>query len=60
MVYFHQGDIMGTKVKPVQPTVIKDKSIIEQVINEIRRRPTKAALARQKKIDEKIIKMFKQ
>ena len=50
---------MGTKIKPVQPTVIKDKAIIEQIIKEIRRRPTKVQLAKMNKQDERIMKMFK-
>ena len=39
---------MGTKVKPVQPTEIKDKKIVYQVIQEIRRKPTAAALKQHK------------
>lgn len=35
---------MGIRIKPVQPTEIKDKKIIEQVIAEIRRKPTKEDL----------------
>jgi hypothetical protein len=50
---------MGTKIKPVQPTVIKDKVIIEQIIKEIRRRPTKVQLAKMTQQDERIMKMFK-
>ena len=50
---------MGTKIKPVQPTVIKDKAIIEQIIKEIRRRPTKAQLAKMEKQDEIIMSMIK-
>jgi phosphopantetheine adenylyltransferase len=37
---------MGAKIKPVQPTVIKDKKIIQDVIAEIHRKPTKKDLAR--------------
>jgi hypothetical protein len=36
---------MGIKIKPVQPTVIKDKKIIKQVIAEIHRKPTKKDIA---------------
>ena len=39
---------MGVRIKPVEPTVIKDKAIIKQVIEEIRRKPTKAAPKRGK------------
>jgi len=34
---------MAAKVKPVQPTEIKDKKIALDVIAEIRRKPTAAA-----------------
>ena len=37
---------MGVRIKPVEPTVIKDKKIIRQVIAEIHRKPTKKDLAR--------------
>jgi hypothetical protein len=37
---------MGAKIKPVQPTVIKDKKILQDVIAEIRRKPTKRDLER--------------
>jgi hypothetical protein len=40
---------MGTKtvkVKSVQPTEIKDKAMVEQIIKEVRRHPTKARLAK--------------
>jgi type II secretory pathway predicted ATPase ExeA len=50
---------MGTRIKPVQPTVIKDKAIIEQIIQEIRRRPTRAQLAKVEKQAERLMKMFK-
>jgi hypothetical protein len=50
---------MGIKIKPVQPTVIKDKAIVEQIIKEIRRRPTEAQLAEMEEQAERIMKMFK-
>jgi hypothetical protein len=31
---------MGVRIKPVEPTVIKDKKIIQEVIAEIHRKPT--------------------
>jgi phosphopantetheine adenylyltransferase len=37
---------MAVKVKPVQPTEIKDKKIIREVIAQIHRKPTKEDLAR--------------
>jgi hypothetical protein len=30
---------MATKIKPVEPTVIKDKRIVREVIAQIRRKP---------------------
>jgi hypothetical protein len=51
---------MGVRIKPVEPTVIKNKVIIKQVIAEIRRKPTKAALAKQKKHDDIIMSMVRQ
>ena len=50
---------MGTKVKPVQPTEIKDKRIIREVIAEIRRKPTAAALRRHKEEDEAFMRLLK-
>jgi hypothetical protein len=32
--------VMRTRIKPVEPTVIRDKKIIADVIREIRRKPT--------------------
>ena len=51
---------MGAKIKPVQPTVIKDKAIIEQIIREIHRRPSRVQLAKMKRQDKIIIGMIKQ
>ena len=50
---------MAAKVKPVQPTEIKDKKIIREVIAEIRRKPTKAALKRHRLEEEDFIKLLK-
>jgi hypothetical protein len=50
---------MGTKVKPVQFTVIKDKAIIEQVMKEIRRRPTPERLAQMAKDSERLTSMIR-
>ena len=50
---------MGTKVKPVQPTEIKDKRIVREVIAEIRRKPTAAALKRHKEEEEDLIRLLK-
>jgi hypothetical protein len=37
---------MGVKIKPVQPTVIKDKKIVREVIAEIHRKPVQKDMAR--------------
>jgi hypothetical protein len=50
---------MGVRIKPVEPTVIKDKAIIKQVIEEIRRRPSEADLARFKKHNAIIMSMIR-
>ena len=50
---------MAAKVKPVQPTEIKDIKIIREVIAEIRRKPTKAALRRHKLEEEDLLKLLK-
>jgi hypothetical protein len=31
---------MAAKIKPIEPTVIKDKKIIREIITQIRRKPT--------------------
>jgi hypothetical protein len=36
----------GAKIKPVQPTVIKDKKIVREVIAEIHRKPTQKDIVR--------------
>ena len=33
---------MAAKIKPVEPTVIKDRKIIRDVIAQVRRKPTSA------------------
>jgi len=50
---------MGTKVKPVQPTEIKDKKIVYQVIQDIRRKPTAAALRRHKAEEEDLMRLLR-
>jgi hypothetical protein len=54
-----RGNTMGTKVKPVQPTEIKDKKIVYQVIQEIRRKPTAAALRRHKAEEEDLMRLLR-
>jgi hypothetical protein len=50
---------MGAKVKPVQPTVIKDKKIVLEVIEQIRRKPTAAAIRRHKEQEESLMRLLK-
>jgi hypothetical protein len=50
---------MGTKVKPVQPTEIKDKKIVSEVIAEIRLKPTAAALKRHNEEEESLMRLLK-
>jgi hypothetical protein len=46
-------------VKPVQPTEIKSKRIAREVIKQIRRKPTAAALKRHKEQDEALARTLK-
>jgi len=50
---------MGTRVKPVQSTEIKDKRMAREVINQIRRKPGAAALKRHKEQDEALVRLLK-
>ena len=50
---------MGTIVKPVQPTEIKDKKIVYEVLAQIRRKPTAATLKRHKAEEEDLVKLMK-
>jgi hypothetical protein len=50
---------MENRVKPVQPTEIRDKKIVYQVIQEIRRKPTAAALKRHKAEEEDLMRLLK-
>jgi hypothetical protein len=50
---------MGTKVKPVQPTEIKDKKIIREIIEQIRKPIPPSVEKKLKKDDELIMKFFK-
>jgi hypothetical protein len=40
LLYYDRGNGMAAKIKPVEPTVIKDKKIIREVIAQIRRKPS--------------------
>ncbi|MDR2596452.1 MAG: hypothetical protein LBC76_03935 [Treponema sp.] len=47
---------MAAKIKPIEPTVIKDKKIVREVIAQVRRKPTaedvKWAKSRRKMFNE--------
>ena len=49
----------AAKVKPVQPTEIKDKKIAYQVIQQIRRPTPASVIERHEKLAKCIDKMFK-
>jgi hypothetical protein len=51
--------IMGTKVKPVQPTEIKDKKIIREIIEQIRKPISPEAKKRHEEEDKYIREFFK-
>jgi hypothetical protein len=53
-----KGVFMGAKVKPVQPTEIKDKKIALEVIEQIRKPIPASVYERLKKNAEYIDKMF--
>jgi hypothetical protein len=50
---------MGIIVKPVQPTEIKDKKIIREIIEQIRKPIPKSVENKLRKEDELIMKFFK-
>jgi hypothetical protein len=50
---------MGTKVKPVQPTEIKDKKIIREIIEQIRKPIPRSVEKKLKKEDDLIMQFFK-
>ncbi|MCL2762814.1 MAG: hypothetical protein FWD36_06375 [Treponema sp.] len=50
---------MGNKVKPVQPTEIKEKKIVYEIMAEIRQKPTAAALKRHKQEEEAFMRLLK-
>jgi hypothetical protein len=50
---------MGAKVKPVQPTEIKDKKIAHDVIAQIRKPIPESVYRRHEKLAEQIDKMIR-
>jgi hypothetical protein len=53
------GNKLGNQIKPVQPTEIKEKKIVYQVMEEIRRKPTPAAVKRHEKEEEDFYRLLK-
>ena len=49
----------AVKVKPVQPTEIKDKKIVREVITQIRKPIPAAALKRHKEQEEAFLRLLK-
>jgi hypothetical protein len=39
MLFLSRGNEMAAKIKPVEPTVIRDKRIVQEVIAQVRRKP---------------------
>jgi hypothetical protein len=56
--FLHWRIIMGTRIKPVQPTEIKNIKIIREAIEQIRKKPSAAALKRHKEEEETLMKML--
>jgi hypothetical protein len=54
-----RGKVMGTKVKPVQPTEIKDKKIAREVIEQIRKPIPASVYKRHKELAAHIDKFFR-
>ena len=54
-----RGKEMAAKVKPVQPTEIKDKKIILEIIDQIRKPIPASVHRRHKKLAEKMKPYFK-
>jgi hypothetical protein len=52
MIYLTRGENMGAKIKPAQPTVIKDKKIVREAIKQIHRKPTLKDLTRMREARE--------
>jgi hypothetical protein len=50
---------MGTRVKPVQPTEIKDIKIVREAIAQIRKPIPPEVEQRNKELDEMIMRMIK-
>jgi hypothetical protein len=50
---------MGTRVKPVQPTEIKDIKIVREAIAQIRKKPSAATLRRHREEAEMFAKLLK-
>ncbi|MCL2481478.1 MAG: hypothetical protein FWF38_07190 [Spirochaetaceae bacterium] len=49
---------MAAKIKPVQPTEIKDKKIVRKVIKQIHQKPNETALKRHKQEEEDFLRLL--
>jgi len=56
---FTIGGFMAIKVKPVQATIIRDKSIARQIIAEVRRTPSAKQVAKLEKEAELVMGMVR-
>ena len=56
---FTRGNEMATKVKPVQPTEIKDKKLAREVIEQIRKPIPASVYRRNRELADLIDKMTK-
>ena len=50
---------MGSKVKPVQPTEIKDRNMVRELIEQIRRKPRAAVIKRHREEEAALIRLLK-
>ena len=50
---------MGSKVKPVQPTEIKDRNMVRELIKQIRRKPQAAAIKRHREEEAALMRLLK-
>jgi len=58
MLYFKRGKTMAAKVKPVQPTEIKDKRIARKVIEQIRKPIPASVYKRHEKLTKLVDRMI--
>jgi hypothetical protein len=59
VIFYNRGNEMAAKVKPVQPTEIKNKKIASEVIEQIRKPIPGSVYKRHEKLAKHIDKMFR-